>query len=305
MSQPYDDTRPMPFRILLDAAMKLTRRHFRRLYWPAALSIAGIYAVMGVGYGASFGPMMEAASTNPESADAADVFGNLLIGCGVIVPLLLFAMVIWLALMSSAYDATTGRQKSFSDHLWYWLKPARWGTMVLAGFLIGLGFLACVAPGLYLGLAFAFVIVVVRAEGLTGWGACKRSSELVRYNPQGNFLDAPIVKVFVLLLVGTLISYGLTLLFQLPLTVLQQLMLFREMGAESSGAGMPAAFFWIVGLSMVLSAFTSTLVQLYQGFGLALLYLDTRRRREGSDLEAAIDALDGGALAGGAGVPLP
>ena len=31
---------PIPFRVLLDEAMKLTRRHFARMYLPVAIPIA-------------------------------------------------------------------------------------------------------------------------------------------------------------------------------------------------------------------------------------------------------------------------
>ncbi len=302
MSQATGDTRPMPFRVLLDEAMKLTRRHFRQLYWPVALTTAGVYGLFGVVFAGSFGSMM---NTDPEMLRPDHVLASMAAGCGAGVLMMGVVVFFWLAMMSASLDATARRPAIFGDHLRFWLRPGNWATILLSGLFILLGLFACVVPGLYLILAFAFVALIVYEEKLTGWAACQRSSALVRYNPQGNFLDVPIVKVFVLLFVGYVLSSGLSMVFQLPISILQQVMTFRELGAEATAPVLPTSFFVLQAVAMVLSAFTTTVVQLYQAFGLSLLYLDSRRRQEGSDLEAAIDALDGGALAGGTGVPLP
>ena len=48
---------------------------------------------------------------------------------------------------------------------------------------------------------------------------------------------------------------------------------------------------WFQVPSQILAMLTSTAVHLYVCFGLALLYVDVKRRREGVDLEAAVARL--------------
>ena len=43
-------TEPLPFRLLVDEAMKLTRRHFRQMFVPVALPIALAQSVVPVSY---------------------------------------------------------------------------------------------------------------------------------------------------------------------------------------------------------------------------------------------------------------
>ena len=52
-----------------------------------------------------------------------------------------------------------------------------------------------------------------------------------------------------------------------------------------------AGLTWVQVPTGALAAMAQAAVQLYVSFGLVLLFFDTRRRKEGSDLESAIEGL--------------
>ena len=173
------------------------------------------------------------------------------------------------------------------------LRPAVFGTLALSTVVTVLGFMACILPGIYLGLLFSLTLPVIIDDGLLGTAAMRRSAELTRYNPQ-RALDAdPRFKVFVIVFVGTLLGYVIGTVVQLPMVVVQQVMMLRETagGRQADADVLMAKLTWLQVPSQILAMLTSTAVHLYVCFGLALLYVDVKRRREGVDLEAAVARL--------------
>jgi len=110
----------------------------------------------------------------------------------------------------------------------FMLRPRVLGTLVLAAIVTGLGLMLCVVPGIYLGLLFSFTVPVMADEGLFGIEAMRRSAELARYNPQHALDGDPRFKVFVIVFVGALLGYVISMLVQLPMMVVQQLIIVRE-----------------------------------------------------------------------------
>ena len=70
-------------------------------------------------------------------------------------------------------------------------------------------------------------------EGSALVPAFRRASDLAVYNPQGRFLTHPMVKILALLVVGYLLSVMAASIVQLPFTVIQQIMIFREVASGS------------------------------------------------------------------------
>jgi hypothetical protein len=120
-----------------------------------------------------------------------------------------------------------------------------------------------------------------------------RSWKLVKYNPQKKFLSNTATKVFVLYLVTLLISWLVSLVIQMPFSAIQGVAAARDVSAGQAGS-LTAAVHWTQIPSQMLGQLVSTAVGIYGAFGVALLYFDVVRRKEGSDLAAAIDARFGG-----------
>jgi hypothetical protein len=175
------------------------------------------------------------------------------------------------------------------------LQPRVLGTFVLLWIAVAVGLALLVLPGLYLILVLSLTSVVMASEGQFGFAALSRSAELVRYNPQKRFIANPKNKVAALFLIAWLISAVVGLLIQLPFTIAQNVMLARRIaaGMPADPATLAGRMLWFQVPATFLSSLVSMAVAMYTSFGLALLYFDLRRRKEGVDLEAAIASLAG------------
>jgi hypothetical protein len=210
-------------------------------------------------------------------------------------------MVVWLVvyylsyavLLGAAVDAVAQRPVEMGRAWLAMVRPRTLGTLFLIATATALGFTCCVLPGIYLGLLFSFTVPVMVDEGLFGTTAMRRSADLARYNPQRAFDADPRFKVFVIVFVGFLLGYAISMLVQLPLIVVQQVMMAREIagGRRMDPAAVMARMSLLQVPAQVLGMLTNTAVHLYVSFGLALLYVDVKRRREGSDLEAAVEQI--------------
>ena len=282
---------PLPFRILLDEAVRLARRHFRRMYLPVALPLAAFSGLAALLQGLM---MMWAASRADDAAPSpALVFGGVIGFAVSMIGFMAVYMLSYAVLFAAAIEATAGREVSMPRMWRFVLRPAVFGTMLLTAVAVAAGFVCCVLPGIYVGLLLSFVVPVMLEEGMAGPDAMRRSAELARYNPRRSLETDPRIKVFVLLFVATVLSYAVNMMIQLPAMVLQQYLLFRDAagGEAADPAAVMARLTWLQVPTQVLSVLVNTAVHLYMCFGLALLFMDVRRRKEGRDLEAAIARL--------------
>jgi hypothetical protein len=169
--------------------------------------------------------------------------------------------------------------------------------MLLSAIAFAAGLMCCFLPGIYVGLLFSLLIPVMVEEGQAGTAALSRSAELMRYNPQGDLAADPRGKAFLIVFVGTIMGYALTLMLQLPFVIAQQLYVLRMAagGRTVDPAAMMTVVTWFQVPSNMLGSLGQTAVQLYIGVGLALLYLDIRGRKDGADLEAGVARLEGSA----------
>jgi len=284
----------MPFRRLIDEAMKKTRLHFGQVYPAIAIPLA---AAAGVSVAAQSVWMQGFMGGQGSSLDV----GAMLQGCaGFLAGALLTITLATLgnaAMLYGCVEALSGRPVH-SGASWRFVVSSRslW-TLCLAGLAIAGGFLLLVLPGIYFFLMLSFTFPVLAAEGQSGSDALKRSWDLVRYNPQHRFLTHTAVKVFVLYVVAGVLSYLVNALVQMPLAAVQGASMLREVAG--SGRADPqrllAGSLWLQVLTGVLGSLVSTAVSVYTSFGVVLLYFDVRRRKEGMDLEEAIDSRAGAA----------
>src|SRR5437870_5286785 len=194
-------SQPLPFRVLLDEAVRQTRRHLKPIYPAVAFPLALTAAAMPLAQGFLFRNVGGPGAPAPSPRLALVGYA----GFGAV-------MVVWLvvyylgygALLVGAVDALAQRPISMGRAWRLMLRPRVLGTLLLCAFAAGLGMMLCVVPGIYLGLLFSLTMPVMVEEGLFGLAAMRRSAELTRYNPQRDLDADPRFKVFVIVLVGTL-----------------------------------------------------------------------------------------------------
>jgi hypothetical protein len=283
---------PMPFRDLLDGAMKLTRRYFGTVYPSVAIPIAVITTLSAIVQLRWMAGAMKESAAAARAGNPAAMFG----GCGTFLVTMFASLVVhgitYAVLTSACVDGAASRPISMSAKWAFVLQPGVIGTLLLAFLAVAAGLICLVLPGLYIGLMLSFVIPVMAAEGLRGGDALGRSWRLTRYNPHKRFLANPATKIFVLYLVAGLITYAVSFLIQLPFTAMQGYRMARTIssGQPADAQALVGGMMWWQLPSVILGSLVSTAVSVYTSFGLVLLYLDVVRRKEGGDLAAAIDA---------------
>jgi hypothetical protein len=282
--------RPLPLRLLLDEAVRQARRHFRSVYPAVAVPLALAAGAI---------PLAQVVFIRAVAGGAPSVRGPAaaFAGFGAFAAVTVAFMVVYAlgygALLVAALDAVAGRPTSMVRAWGFLLRPRAFGTVALTMLGVLVGFVLCVLPGIYLGLLLAFTVPVMAEEGLFGPGALRRSAELTRYNPGPGLEGDPRLKVFLILFVGTLLGYVVSMTVQMPLIVVMQVMMFRRVagGQNVDPAEQMVAMTWLQVPSQILGMLANTAVHLYISFGLALLFFDVKRRKEGLDLEAAIGQL--------------
>lgn len=278
-------TEPLPFRLLVDEAIKLTRRHFRTMFLPVALPVALAQSLVPLAQ--SFAFTRGIFSPAPDAAAA-------ILGLLGFMTVALAAGLVWGlgygALLVAATEAQTGAGISMGRAWRTMFQPRVLGTTLLLGLSLLVGCALCILPGVFLAVLFGLTVPVMVAERLYGTTALARAAAIVRENPGGQFASSPMLKVLLIMVIGYVLSTAVGLVIQMPLIVLQQVMMVRA--AAEGGTTDPIELMSKMTLFQVPASFLNTLamtaVQIYMSFALALFYLDLRRRQEGSDLEAAV-----------------
>jgi hypothetical protein len=274
---------PMPFRLLLDEAIRQARRHFRAIYPSVAIPVAILATSIGVAQALWFSRVTESAGTltspwSPEMILLTVAYLGLL-------------FVAFNAMQVAAIDALSGRPVSMG-RAWRFTAQGRvLGTLFLWYAATLLSLICCCFPALYVAPLLSLVPPVMVDEGRFGADALSRSAELTRHNPDRRFLETPLVKVFLLLLVGGLLGYLVGIVVSLPFQIPMWVDMFRSaIRGEDIVQRMPR-WLWLQVPGQFLNALAATAVHLYVCFGIALLFFDARGRKEGSDLRSQIDSM--------------
>jgi hypothetical protein len=278
---------PMPFTQLLDEALRWSRRYLRSLLLPIAIPVCTTAGVMAAAQGFWFSRL---AVKPGEVPDFAAVMAGGLTFFVVMLLFLVIQLLGYVAMIVAACRVVAGQDGSVG-RAWMTACGLRsFGTVLLAGLAVFVCAMCCVVPGIYVGLLLSMVVPVMVLESLYGPDAIQRSAQLAMHNPSGEFKADPRVKIFVMVFVGYLVGWALAFVVQLPVAVIQQVLMFRMMGSGEGAdpAQVMAKMAWIQTPATMLGAFAQLLMHLYISFGLALLYQDLKQRREGQDLEAAI-----------------
>ena len=280
---------PIAFRVLLDEAMKFTRRHFGAMYLPVGIPLAllaGLVSWVQLRF-----------MQNVAGGARAPSFGAA--GCvGYFAVALVWMVLVGLCsavLTAAAVDGAGGRKIEMGPKWGFVLRPSTLWTLFLSLIAVVVGFCLLFFPGVYVSLRLSFLVPVMATEGSKGPAAMRRSWHLVKYNPHKRFLNNTATKVFVLYLVAGLISWLVSFVVQLPLFALRTVAMARDASTgHATGVGFSSMFLWTQIVSQMVGQLVSTATSIYSSFGVVLLYLDVVRRKEGSDLASAIDARFGG-----------
>ncbi len=290
------DLDPTSFRSLIDRILEPARRHLRRVFLPVAGPLTACGVVVTLAQMAWFGALWGGGDLGPVLPVVGGVF--LLIAGVLATYVLTFS-----ALLVASLDAVAQRPVAMGRAWLFALQPRVFGTLVVVAVLCGLSLVMCLVPALYVIPVLAFVLPAMVEENLYGWAAIRRSSELAHYNPTGRWTDSAWLQTFVLIAVGTVINFAISLTVELPFVAAQQVLVLRDAvaGGSADPAALLASTLWLQIPAQVASALATTVTWLYWSFGISLLYREIRRRKEGADLRQAIDELTG--AAGGDPVP--
>ena len=274
---------PMPFRLLLDEALRQTRRHFRAIYLPVAIPVTVVATAVAAIQVSWFSRILEELGSrrsfvNPGYWILTLVYSVLL-------------MVAYNTLQVGAVRAVSGLPVDMRLAWRLTLRGRVLATLALWYALVLASVFCCCLPVLFVGPLLAFVPAVMVDERRFGFQAVSRSVDLTRHYTPGKWLEGPLVKVFLMLFVGMLLAYLVGILVSLPFQLPIYIDMFRKAAAGVDPTPRMTSWMWLQVPSQLLNSLVSTAVYLYVSFGIALLFYDTRGRKEGTDLRAEIDSM--------------
>ena len=180
--------RPLAVGEILDLAIRIYRERFASLLKAVAVVVAPV-AVLRALVQVSLAPDDD----DPLFTGPVDATGEPTIDAGELWSLLAGLLVVGLVSLVASQLATGASFKlvsgAYLDEAPDWRQSlafatARLGSLawltIVFGFLVGLGFLACIVPGVYLYVAWAVAVPVLLLEDVRGRRALKRSRGLVK-----------------------------------------------------------------------------------------------------------------------------
>ncbi len=276
---------PMPFRLLIDEAIRQARRHFRTVYLPVAIPIAMLATLIPVAQALWFPNLIKGQAS--ALGMLPGIYLLLFIYLGIV-------MVAYMALQVGVVDALNGRAVDMKRAWAFAIHGRVLGTLVLWYMAIIASILCCCLPVLYVGPLLSFVAPVMVDEGRFGIDAIRRSAELAQHPMSPDFFDRPLFKVLLFLILGVILSYTLGLLVALPFQIPMWIRMFRDSASGADPLQGISGFLWLQVPAQFLNVLVTTAVYVYTSFGIALLFYDARGRKEGVDLRSEIDEVFGG-----------
>jgi hypothetical protein len=285
---------------MLDEAMRLTRSYFLAIYPAVAFPMALLGMLMVI--------VQRPLLNQIIAVDASSIGPQFFIAYfGLIAISMVYGLVYWLAgcvILVGTIRAVAG-QPIQMEGAWLWLiRPRVLGTLLLVAVIMGVGLLCLCLPGFLVGVLFGLVVPIMLIEQIYGTQAMSQSYYRLMYNPEGEVVTHPYLRLAVIWFAGGLIAYIVGFTVTLPFTAAQQFSAWRTL---TSGEGldtlsaMPSLGSQFA--QVVLSTLSRYAVTLYVSFCVALFYLDIRNRREGFDLDAILD--EAGAPSGPVAPPPP
>jgi uncharacterized membrane protein len=273
---------PVPFPVLLDDAVRWTRRYARMIYLPVAIPVA-VLSGLAAAAQIAWQPPSTMASADPWQS-LVRIYSLL----AALLPLMLVVSVLYAAMTVAAVDAVAGRPVDVYRALRFVVRPRVLVTQLEVFLLEGAALLFCLFPALYVWPLVRMTVPAMADEGVTGFAAIGRSAQLAHHNPGRRLLTSPLVKILALMATVSVMSVLATSILQLPLIVVQVLVFLRKAASGEDLPGWFSGFLWLQLPLRCLASLIVSMVYLYSSFATALLFFDLRARREGDDLRRAI-----------------
>jgi hypothetical protein len=280
----YQRPGPMPFRLLIDEAIRQARRHFKTLYPPIAIPLAVCTTLLAAAQVLWFSSIAVSPETMSFGSPAVILLAIANLG---------LLMVSVMALQSGVMDALAGRPVDMKRAWRFAVQGRVLGTAFLCYVASVLSIACCCIPALVVVPIFSFAPPVLVEEGRSVSGSISRGSDLALYDPGQGFLERPLVKVLLLLVVGVILSTVLGLLVAMPFQLPMYIDIFRQTAAGEDTVPDMMKWLWLQVPAQFFSTLASTALYVYLSFGIGLLYYDTRGRKEGVDLRSEIDEVFG------------
>lgn len=144
---------------------------------------------------------------------------------------------------------------------------------ISVGFLIGLGIIACIVPGILLALRWAIVVPVAVLEHAPLRVSMSRSAELT---------DGDRGRIFMIFLLYFILNIAMTFVWEAPIVV-------ATIAASREAATPPV---WTLVLAPIGGFFTQCLVGPLLTIAMSLVYYDARVKKEAFDIEHMMEQLD-------------
>ena len=258
--------RPLGIGEIIDVAIKVYRARFGVLVKSVGIVLAPVFilsALIRISFPAS-DDLFEATQPGATPDFDIDVLWPFIAGTVLIVVLAYLASQIatgacFKAISGAYLDEEAGWQESLR------FARSKLGSLIWLSFLTGLGVIVglvlCLAPGIYLWIAWTVAAPVLLLEDVRGWKAMKRSRELVK----GRFWSTFAVVLLVAILTGIVQAVFVGILAGVVSVSGNEVAL-----AIADALGQTASGVLITPLSAAV---------------LTVLYFDLRVRKEGFDLE--------------------
>lgn len=145
-----------------------------------------------------------------------------LVFTGVIV---LLAVLVQVAFLNAALTVTSGRSLTVGDFFRFPNFGRVFGTAILVGLTVGVGYVLCIIPGLIAAFFLAFAVLISMDRGLGAVDSMKASIDLVKNNAVTVLLVA--VAVGILNAIGSAVC-GIGVLVTLPVAVVGAVYVYRR-----------------------------------------------------------------------------
>lgn len=279
-----------PFRRLIDDVQGMLARHWRKFAagMVGPLLLGGLLGVVV--------QRLQVQMSDPNALSSGGLFLFFGTFMAFTFGLLGIYTLTFNAALVCAVDAIEGREVSMGRGWGFVLRPMVFFTQVVVAFVMGASFMLCFLPAVYMVPRLTYVVPAMYLEGLGPRQAVRRSAELIHFNPTGRLRDSSWLQTLVVVVLGVVLYYAVVTIIQLPLSLLMLFLMFRNGFFDGTAFSPEDAMvpLWLQLPMVVITALATAFSWLYWVFATSALYRELRRRKEGDDLQEAIDRLTGG-----------
>jgi hypothetical protein len=260
--------RPLSVGEILDAGIKVFTRHWKPLAAIAAIVTGPVYVVYVLLLASIDEELLDFSSTFSTSTETSDTNtdATVLVGFGLTYLLLFVTIVIaFVACFKAVSDAWLGATPSVKRSLQFALRRSFSAGVVglVAGIVFMIGLFACIAPGIWIGVAWCLCLPALLFERIGPFKALNRSYSLIKHRWWASFL---------LVVVGNLLVSIIGGVIQLGLVGI------ADAVSENNTI--------VLAIAQVIASTASAAVSYpYLAAVLTILYFDQRVRKEGFDLQ--------------------